>query len=182
MAFCINCGLELMDDFEYCPQCGIKIELLENKDETQQQYDEQPSADEQPFAEAQPFVETQTFVDTQTPIDDYTGKIKVCRVCGTQTSVYAFCCPTCGRTFSHRGKDFEFEFVGVNADMQTGVWRNKWTSLLLCLFFGWCGVHRFYEGKVITGLLYLFTFGLYGLGWLVDIIIIAGKPNPYRTK
>lgn len=56
---------------------------------------------------------------------------------------------------------------------------NKLTALLLCLFFGYLGIHRFYEGKVGTGIIYFFTLGLFGLGWLYDIVRIAMKPNPY---
>lgn len=50
--------------------------------------------------------------------------------------------------------------------------RNKWMVLLLCLFLGVLGVHRFYVGKVSTGILYLVTFGLGGIGVLVDLIMI----------
>lgn len=39
---------------------------------------------------------------------------------------------------------------------------------LLCIF-GFCGVHRFYLGFVWTGLLWLFTFGLLGIGQLIDL-------------
>lgn len=49
---------------------------------------------------------------------------------------------------------------------------NKTITLVLCVFFGWLGVHRFYVGKVKTGILYLLTFGIGGLGWLIDILLI----------
>lgn len=42
---------------------------------------------------------------------------------------------------------------------------------LLC-FVGLCGLHRFYLGRPLTGLLYLFTFGLLGIGQLIDLFLI----------
>lgn len=51
--------------------------------------------------------------------------------------------------------------------------KSKFTALLLCLFLGGFGMHRFYVGKTGTGLVYLFTLGLCGFGVLVDFIVIA---------
>lgn len=62
---------------------------------------------------------------------------------------------------------------------QNGRKKNKIIALLLCIFFGYFGAHKFYEGKIIMGVIYLFTLGLFGFGWIVDIILIALKPNPY---
>ncbi len=50
---------------------------------------------------------------------------------------------------------------------------NRWIAFLLCFFLGVLGVHRFYVNKVGTGVLYLLTAGLFGIGWLVDLIMIA---------
>lgn len=50
--------------------------------------------------------------------------------------------------------------------------RNKTTVLLLCVFLGVFGIHRFYTGKSGTGWLWLFTMGLCGFGWLIDVILI----------
>lgn len=50
--------------------------------------------------------------------------------------------------------------------------KNKWVALLLCLFLGFLGAHRFYEGKKGTGILYLLTFGVLGFGVLVDFLAI----------
>lgn len=48
-------------------------------------------------------------------------------------------------------------------------------TLLLCLFVGTLGVHRFYVGKIGTGILQLITFGGFGIWTLVDFILIACK-------
>ncbi len=50
---------------------------------------------------------------------------------------------------------------------------HRWVAFVLCFFFGVLGIHRFYVGKVGTGLLYLFTGGLCGIGWLFDLIMTA---------
>ena len=57
--------------------------------------------------------------------------------------------------------------------------KNKWVALLLCFFLGFVGGHKFYEGKVGMGILYLFTAGLCGIGVLIDFITLLFKPNPY---
>ncbi len=51
--------------------------------------------------------------------------------------------------------------------------KSKMVALLLCVFLGVLGIHRFYVGKIGTGVLYLFTAGIFGFGWIIDIIIIV---------
>ncbi len=53
---------------------------------------------------------------------------------------------------------------------------NAGTAYILWVFgfFGICGVHRFYLGKIGSGLLYLFTFGLFGFGQFIDLFLIPG--------
>lgn len=57
--------------------------------------------------------------------------------------------------------------------------KDKWVAFLLCFFLGGLGAHKFYEGRVIAGLIYLFTLGLFGVGVIIDCIILLCKPNPY---
>jgi TM2 domain-containing membrane protein YozV len=46
-------------------------------------------------------------------------------------------------------------------------------ALLLCFFLGALGVHRFYVGKIGTGILMLITFGGLGIWAIIDFVMIA---------
>ena len=50
--------------------------------------------------------------------------------------------------------------------------KSKWTAFFLCLFLGYLGVHRFYVGKSGTGIIWLLSAGLGGVGWFVDTVLI----------
>jgi TM2 domain-containing membrane protein YozV len=56
---------------------------------------------------------------------------------------------------------------------QMGMQKDWLTTLLLCIFLGFLGVHRFYTGHIVIGLIQLFTFGGCGIWWLIDLIMIA---------
>lgn len=47
--------------------------------------------------------------------------------------------------------------------------KTRQKALLLVILFGWLGAHQFYVGRIGKGLLYAFTFGLFGIGWLIDL-------------
>ena len=47
-----------------------------------------------------------------------------------------------------------------------------WFLFIICLLFGVFGAHRFIDGQIGTGLLWLCTGGLFGIGWIVDLVNI----------
>lgn len=47
---------------------------------------------------------------------------------------------------------------------------NKKIDFILCLTLGYLGIHKFYEKKISMSILYLFTGGLFFIGWIYDCI------------
>lgn len=54
-------------------------------------------------------------------------------------------------------------------------------NFIVTLLLGWAGVHKFLKGKIGMGLLYLFTFGVFGIGWFIDIIIAISSLTSQST-
>ena len=51
--------------------------------------------------------------------------------------------------------------------------RSRSVALVLCVFLGWMGAHRFYVDKTGSGVLMLFTFGGFGIIWFIDLVTLA---------
>ena len=51
--------------------------------------------------------------------------------------------------------------------------KDRVVAIILCVLFGYLGVHHFYVRKYIMGVVYLFTGGLFLIGWVVDIVRLA---------
>ncbi len=67
----------------------------------------------------------------------------------------------------------------------TGIVKSKGTAYFLliggsCVFL--CGLHRFYLGKTGTGLLWLFTFGLLGIGQFIDLFTLGQQVDTYNAQ
>lgn len=62
--------------------------------------------------------------------------------------------------------------------------KSKGTAYFLWLisFFGWLGFHRFYLGKVGTGILWIITFGVFGIGALIDLFTLGGQVDQHNTN
>jgi TM2 domain-containing membrane protein YozV len=60
--------------------------------------------------------------------------------------------------------------------MSYGSQRSVGTGYLLWALglIGFCGIHRFYMGRPVTGLIWLFTGGLLFVGQIVDLILLPG--------
>ncbi|MBU4198704.1 MAG: TM2 domain-containing protein [Verrucomicrobia bacterium] len=80
-----------------------------------------------------------------------------CSNCGNPTEPNAIACVKCGIAAHYAGNS-QKNFV---------------TALLLSILLGSLGVDRFYLGYVLLGILKLFTFGGFGIWWLIDVILIA---------
>ena len=113
---------------------------------------------------------------------------KFCSTCGKEIAAKAVICPHCGcQTEAFAQAQAQPQIVinnsnqnQVNAGMMPfGAPKNKWVSVLLCLFLGFVGGHKFYEGKAGMGILYLFTGGLFCIGAFIDFLSLLAKPNPY---
>ena len=117
-------------------------------------------------------------------------KTKFCKFCGEKIPEDAIMCTHCGRQVEQlKSEQPQVVINNSNNNTNTNVNRNystsrggeknKWVALLLCIFLGYLGVHKFYEGKILLGIVYLCTFGLFGIGWFIDCISLLFKPNPY---
>ena len=85
-----------------------------------------------------------------------------CKNCGAQVEENASFCPSCGTPTDQK----------VHRDAANASPKSRLVALLLCLLVGVLGIHRFYVGKVGTGVLWLLTGGCLGIGCLVDLILI----------
>lgn len=111
---------------------------------------------------------------------------KFCKHCGAQIDADCIICPKCGKQVEEL-KAAKPENIVINnnntakvtATVVSGKAKRKWVAFFLCLFLGWLGIHRFYEGKIGTGIIWLLTVGLFGIGWVIDLILILLKPDPY---
>ena len=58
-------------------------------------------------------------------------------------------------------------------------------NLLIVLFAGWFGIHKFLKGRIFLGIVYIFTYGLFGVGIFIDsikaLINLVDKAKEYRT-
>jgi TM2 domain len=114
---------------------------------------------------------TRAACDRNSCVDDaeraksYRIKPRYCRRCGRELLPDGSYCPQCALPIPPDER-YQVEEYEISP-------KSRSTALILCALLGWLGVHRFYVGKVFTGILWLCTGGLFGIGYVVDIILIA---------
>lgn len=70
-----------------------------------------------------------------------------------------------------------------DADFKYSPGENDYSlAWILLIFLGIFGVHRMYMGKWITGIIYLFTGGLFFLGWLYDLWTLNGQVDELNRR
>lgn len=89
---------------------------------------------------------------------------KYCVECGAIINAKAEICPACG---VRQPMYYTQQSNNQNKD-------ERWLAcLLLCIFLGPFGVHRFYVGKIGTGIIQLLTFGGCGIWYIIDLVMIV---------
>ncbi len=119
---------------------------------------------------------------------------KYCKWCASGVAYDAVVCPRCGRQIeelkqANNNIPQPQYIINNNNNNNVGMpygymaepygMKDKGLALLLSFFFGWWGAHKFYEGKIGMGILYFFTFGLFGIGNVIDFLVLLGKPKKY---
>lgn len=96
-----------------------------------------------------------------------------CYKCGAEIFDEAVICPKCGcptKNYDQVQQAVAAQQYQTRNDVSP---KSRTVALLLAIFLGCLGVHRFYLGKIGTGIVWLLTGGCLGIGWLIDIILIA---------
>ncbi len=91
-----------------------------------------------------------------------------CSKCGKPCQSGDLFCNACGNNLAGIA-------TGTVSAMPSSAYSEKSAAaaLFLCLYLGFFGIHRFYTGKIGTGILMLFTLGGLGIWAFIDIILIA---------
>lgn len=91
-----------------------------------------------------------------------------CKNCGNEINDNAVICPKCGCAVKS---------LSEYSDKKWG------TAMLLCLFLGEFGIHRFYTGQTASAIVQLFTGGLFGIWWFFDLFTLSlGLYRVYGRK
>lgn len=108
---------------------------------------------------------------------------KFCKFCGEKIDIDCVICPKCGKQVEMLKQNAPQVIISnnnVNGFYDSYPYKSRLVALLLSIFLGVFGFHRFYVGKIGTGIIYLFTMGFLGIGWIIDILSIV--TGAFRDK
>ena len=114
---------------------------------------------------------------TENQITIYAPQKKFCTNCGAEVEAQDNFCRQCGK-----------EIDNLPPPPTPQNFKNKWIALLLCIFLGFLGAHKFYEGQIFMGIIYVAVFAVFVIfenifGFfivvLMDFIEILFKKNIY---
>ncbi|MDR0502426.1 MAG: zinc-ribbon domain-containing protein [Treponema sp.] len=165
--FCASCGKLIKKEASICPFCGVMQASVASMAQ------QQSSIVQQQPVMAQP--------------QSITADEKFCFSCGSLIKKAAEVCPKCGVNQNSRnsitaidiyciscGKNIKKDaptcpFCGVR-QKEDGISIKNRTTAIMCWFFG---VHRFYVGKIGTGILYLITLGGMLIWSIIDLVYLC---------
>lgn len=159
--YCVSCGYEVPKNTKFCPECG-KSEFVGSISEFIRYNKTNQNTPQN--AEVRPS-------NTQ-------GNGYVYQSGGSQANAYQ---PNAYKTNGYQSNGYQTYNEPVRASSNSTTMTGKspkdfWVTFLLALFVGTYGGHRFYAGKIGTGVLYIFTGGGFFFGWIIDFIkIITGS-------
>lgn len=165
---CPRCQQENSVKAKYCQNCGR--DFTKEDRQTARQGGQQPQYGEQPpqygeqppqYGEQPPQYEQFYYAQQQSQGQQF---------------------PQQGYPYAQQPININVINTNTNTNAMGGMYstKSKVVTLVLCLLLGWLGIHRFYTGKIMTGLLWFFTLGLCGVGVLVDFIFIL--TGAFRDK
>jgi TM2 domain-containing membrane protein YozV/RNA polymerase subunit RPABC4/transcription elongation factor Spt4 len=152
--YCGACAEIINKAAAVCPKCGVP------------QTDSAPAQPSQSSPSAQP---AQVSEGSSQRVILGAGE-KHCSSCGSVVKIMAELCPNCGVRQSPN------DGIGSTSDVPV---KNKWVAVILALWIGGLGAHKFYLGKYAQGIIYLVLFWTavpFFIGW-VEAVIYAFTPQ-----
>ena len=143
-AYCPKCGMTTSPQDTTCAYCGEKFSAAPDLGEPKAQPQTPPQAQQQQYRQPQSAPTVPPYIPSTPPAQ--------------QRTTYGNTNYNTTRTTMPTAQQGDRSFL---------------VTLLLCLFAGYLGVHRFYTKNWVAGIIQLLTGGMCGIWWLIDLILIA---------